>query len=148
MSSILRVAARVIAMVHPSEEARKKYLKDHPGADPKNHQVDKSRPEDGDEKHDKYDDEVKRVSEGDKKKIERLRQDLGQSVHTKPGGSVHSVLKALHKGEKLPPRLTQKAIKNLHAIADQEKNPEVRKSRKEQAEMFERLVKSVGGKDD
>lgn len=37
-----RVVARfVLATEHPSEEARKDYLKDHPGADPKNHTVKK-----------------------------------------------------------------------------------------------------------
>lgn len=29
----------ILGMEHPSEEARKQYLKDHPGADPKNHTV-------------------------------------------------------------------------------------------------------------
>lgn len=33
-----RVAAR-FAMEHPTEESRKKYLKDHPNADPSNHKV-------------------------------------------------------------------------------------------------------------
>lgn len=38
--SARKVAARY-AMEHPSDEARKDYLKDHPGADPKNHSVKK-----------------------------------------------------------------------------------------------------------
>lgn len=36
-----RKVAQKFAMEHPSDQARKEYLKDHPGADPKNHTVKK-----------------------------------------------------------------------------------------------------------
>lgn len=36
-----RVARRVMGFEHPTEEARKKYLKDHPGAKPSDHRVKK-----------------------------------------------------------------------------------------------------------
>jgi hypothetical protein len=41
------VARFMLAMEHPSEEARRDYLKDHPGADPRNHTVDKSKGDGG-----------------------------------------------------------------------------------------------------
>ena len=39
-----RVASRVMAMEFPTEDAKKKYLKDHPGARPSDHSVKKSEP--------------------------------------------------------------------------------------------------------
>lgn len=38
---------RFVAMQHPSEEARKKYLQEHPKADPKNHTVNEGSKGDG-----------------------------------------------------------------------------------------------------
>lgn len=142
MSSILRVAARFTAMVHPSEEALKKYLKDHPGADPKNHRVDKDRPEEGNEKYEDYEGEKARVSEADKKKVERLNSDLRQSV--KPGSSLHKVLKSMGKGEKLPPRLLDKALKNMKSLSETDPSAEARKTLKDRYETFKRLTESYG----
>jgi len=142
MSSILRVAARVIAMTHPTDEAMKKYLHDHPGADPRNHKVDKSRPEGGDERYEDYEGEKARVSEGDKKKVDQVTKDIKQWV--KPGTPLHKVLKSMHKGEKLPPRLVDKALKNMKALADNEKNPTAKKTLEEQHRVFKHLTESYG----
>ena len=48
MTTPHRIVARfLMAMEHPSEDAKKKYLKDHPNADPSNHTVKKQGPSGG-----------------------------------------------------------------------------------------------------
>ena len=83
-----RVARRVMGFEHPTEEARKKYLKDHPGAKPSDHSVEKK-----DDKGSKSDDfmsmSMDDLRKAVGKKIPGSKYDQGRMVlDLKDGQSV------------------------------------------------------------
>jgi hypothetical protein len=78
------VARTKAAMEFPTDEARKDYLRDHPGADPSNHTVKKNPGEGGGSKgehHGKYPDSVVEKQLGGKFKT--------KAEASKPGGALH-----------------------------------------------------------
>lgn len=95
---IKRIAGRYrLAMDFPTEEARKKYLQDHPNADPSNHKVKKNEGGGGGKASELY--QKARGAEKAYKKIQRLKEQAGKRDGDKAAEAfkgAHEAASSLH----------------------------------------------------